>query len=74
MIKSKLFYFIEEKNLELFLKSPKTYFQTPFELKKHFSSFVIINFSKLIGEEVKNNNFKKKLKKKKYYLLLSFIL
>ena len=74
MIKSKLFYFIEEKNLELFLKSPKTYFQTPFELKKHFSSFVIINFSKLIGEEVKNNNFKKKLKKRNiiYYCPSSY--
>ena len=74
MIKSNLFYFIEEKNLELFLKSPKNYFETYYELKKHFSKFVIINFSKIIGEEVKNNNFKKKLKKKNiiYYCPSSY--
>ena len=63
MTKLNLFYLLEEETLELFLKNT-LYFETFYNLKKHFSKSTIVNFSKLLGQDIKNNNFKKILKKK----------
>ena len=63
MAKLNLFYLLEEETLELYLKST-LYFETFYNLKKHFSKSTIVNFSKLLGQDIKNNNFKKILKKK----------
>ena len=64
MTKLNLFFISETETLELFFKSTE-YFQTFYNLKKHFSKATIINFSKLMGQDIKNNNFEKILKKKK---------
>jgi hypothetical protein len=69
MAKLNLFYLLEEETLELYLKST-LYFETFYNLKKHFSKPTIVNFSKLLGQDIKNNNFKKILKKK-YHVFLS---
>ena len=64
MTKLNLFFISETETLELFFKSTE-YFQTFYNLKKHFSKATIINFSKLMGQDIKNHNFEKILKKKK---------
>lgn len=64
MNKLNLFYFLEEDSLKFFLKSPKSYSDSFYELKKYFSSCTIVNFSKIIGQKVCSDNFKHKLKKK----------
>lgn len=60
-----LFLFIDENDLAAFLKRPRSYNATIFDLKKYFKKFTVVNISKIIGEDVKNNNFKKLLDKKK---------
>ena len=59
-----LFLFIDEQDLSVFLKRPKNFNATIFDLKKYFSKFTVVNFSKIIGEKVKKKNFKKILQKK----------
>ena len=60
-----LFLFIDDNDLTAFLKRPRSYNATIFDLKKYFKKFTVVNISKIIGEDVKNNNFKKILDKKK---------
>ena len=64
MVDINLFYFLEEESIKLFLKRPKSYSETFYNLKKHFTKCTIINFSKIINEDVGNNDFKRILKKK----------
>lgn len=70
-----LFLFIDEKDLSVFLKAPKSLNSTIFDLKRYFLKFTVVNISKIIGEDVKINNFKNILKKKNinYYCPLSSI-
>jgi hypothetical protein len=63
MTKLNFFYLAETETLELYLKS-KSYFDNFYNLKKNFSKLTIVNFSKIMGKDIKNNNFKKILKKK----------
>lgn len=63
MNKINFFYILEQEALEIFLKSPKNYFETLFRLKKGFLKCTVINFSKIIGKEIDNTNYKKKFKK-----------
>lgn len=62
-----LFLFIDDNDLKVFLKRPRSYNSTIFDLKKYFKKFTVVNISKIIGEDVKNNNFKKILDKKKVH-------
>ncbi|MDB3970735.1 hypothetical protein N9376_01935 [Candidatus Pelagibacter sp.] len=63
MTKINLFLFIDDKDLSIFLKRPRSYNIIFLSLQKYFSKCTVINISKIIGEKIKKNNFKKILNK-----------
>ena len=62
MTKINLFYFIDNEDLSVLLKRPKSFNRILLNLSKFFSKCVVVNISKIIGDKVKNNNFKRILK------------
>ena len=62
MTKINLFYFIDNEDLSVMLKRPKSFNRLLINLSKFFSKCVVVNISKIIGNKVKKNNFKEILK------------
>ena len=63
MTKINLFYFIDNEDLSVLLKRPKSFNRILLNVSKLFSKCIVVNISKIIGEKVKYNNFKKILSK-----------
>ena len=63
MTKINFFYFMDNKDLSVLLKRPKSFRRIQLSLSKLVSKCVVVNISKIIGENVKSNNFKKILSK-----------
>ena len=63
MSKINYFYFIDNEDLSVFLKRPKSFRRILLSSSKLFSECVIVNISKIIDEDLKKNNFEKILGK-----------
>jgi len=74
MTKINFFYFIDNNDLSVMLKRPKSFRRIQLDFSKLVSKYVVVNISKIIGENVKSNNFKKILSKDNidYFCPLNF--